>query len=52
MPLEERDSTYQDFNISEQSIASKSPKMKDRRLVTKVKFKGSQMQNRVQEDLI
>jgi hypothetical protein len=32
--------------------ASKWPKMRDRRLVTKAKLKGSQMQNRAQEDSI
>jgi hypothetical protein len=34
------------------AFASKRPKMRDRRLATKVKHKGSQVQNRAQEDLI
>jgi hypothetical protein len=33
-------------------FASKRPKMRDRRLATKAKLKGSQMQNQAQEDLI
>jgi hypothetical protein len=34
------------------AFASKRPKMRDRRLATKAKLKGSQVQNRAQEDLI
>jgi hypothetical protein len=34
------------------SFASKWPNMKDRGLVTKAKLKGSQVQNRAQEDSI
>jgi hypothetical protein len=34
------------------AFASKWSKMRDRRLVTKAKVKGSQVQNRAQEDLI
>jgi hypothetical protein len=33
-------------------FAFKGPKVRDRRLATKAKLKGDQMQNRVQEDLI
>jgi hypothetical protein len=33
-------------------FASKRSKMRDRRLATKAKLKGSQVQNRTQEDLI
>jgi hypothetical protein len=34
------------------AFASKRPKVRDRRLATKVKLKGSQIQNRAQEDPI
>jgi hypothetical protein len=34
------------------AFASKRPEMRDRRLVTKVKLKGSQVQNQAQEDSI
>jgi hypothetical protein len=34
------------------AFASKRPEMRDRRLATKAKLKGSQVQNRAQEDLI
>jgi hypothetical protein len=34
------------------AFASKGPKVRDRRLATKAKLKGGQMQNRAQEDLI
>jgi hypothetical protein len=34
------------------TVASKWLKVRDRRFATKVKLKGSQMQNRVQEDSI
>jgi hypothetical protein len=34
------------------TFASKWLKVRDRRLVTKTKLKGSQVQNRAQEDLI
>jgi hypothetical protein len=34
------------------AFASKRPKVRDRRLATKVKLKGGQMQNRTQEDPI
>jgi hypothetical protein len=34
------------------AFASKRPEVRDRRLATKVKLKGGQMQNRAQEDLI
>jgi hypothetical protein len=34
------------------ALASKRPEMRDRRLVTKVKLKGGQVQNRAQEDSI
>jgi hypothetical protein len=34
------------------AFACKSPKVRDRRLATKVKLKGGQMQNRAQEDPI
>jgi hypothetical protein len=34
------------------AFASKGTKVRDRRLVTKAKLKGGQMQNRVQEDSI
>jgi hypothetical protein len=34
------------------AFASKSPEVRDRRLATKVKLKGGQMQNRAQEDPI
>jgi hypothetical protein len=33
-------------------LASKGPKVRDRRLATKAKLKGGQMQNRAQEDPI
>jgi hypothetical protein len=33
-------------------FAPKRPEVRDRRLVTKAKLKGGQMQNRAQEDLI
>jgi hypothetical protein len=33
-------------------FASKRPKVRDRRLATKAKLKGGQMQNRAQEDSI
>jgi hypothetical protein len=34
------------------AFASKRPKVRDRRLATKAKLKGSQVQNRVQENSI
>jgi hypothetical protein len=34
------------------AFASKGPKVRDRRLVTKAKLKGGKMQNRAQEDSI
>jgi hypothetical protein len=34
------------------AFVAKRPKMRDRRLATKAKLKGSQMQNRAQNDLI
>jgi hypothetical protein len=34
------------------AFASKRPEVRDRRLATKVKLKGGQMQNRAQEDPI
>jgi hypothetical protein len=34
------------------AFASKRPKVRDRRLATKAKLKGGQIQNRAQEDLI
>jgi hypothetical protein len=34
------------------ALASERPEMRDRRLSTKVKLKGGQMQNRAQEDSI
>jgi hypothetical protein len=34
------------------AFASKKPEVRDRRLATKVKLKGGQMQNRAQEDPI
>jgi hypothetical protein len=34
------------------AFASKGPKVRDRRLATKAKLKGGQMQNRAQEDSI
>jgi hypothetical protein len=34
------------------TFASKQPEVRDRRLATKAKLKGGQMQNRAQEDLI
>jgi hypothetical protein len=34
------------------ALASKMPEVRDRRLATKAKLKGGQMQNRAQDDLI
>jgi hypothetical protein len=34
------------------AFASRGPKVRDRRLATKAKLKGGQIQNRAQEDLI
>jgi hypothetical protein len=34
------------------ALASKWPKMRDRRLATKAKLKGSQVQNRAQKESI
>jgi hypothetical protein len=36
----------------DKALASKRSKMRDKRLSTKTKLKGGQMQNRAQEDLI
>jgi hypothetical protein len=40
------------FIFQNKSLASKRPEVRDRRLATKVKLKGGQMQNRAQEDPI
>jgi hypothetical protein len=40
------------FIFQNKALASKRSKMRDRRLSTKMKLKGSQMQNRAQEDSI
>jgi hypothetical protein len=39
-------------SFQNKAFASKRPKMRDRRLLTKSKLKWSQKQNRAQEDLI
>jgi hypothetical protein len=38
--------------LQNKALAFKKPKMKDRRLSTKAKLKGGQIQNRAQEDSI
>jgi hypothetical protein len=40
------------FIFQNKTFASKRPEMRDRRLATKAKLKGGQMQNRVQKDRI
>jgi hypothetical protein len=38
--------------LQDKAFATKRPEMRDRRLATKAKLKGGQMQNRAQEDPI
>jgi hypothetical protein len=40
------------FTFQNKAFASKRPEVRDRRLATKTKLKGGQMQNRAQEDPI
>jgi hypothetical protein len=40
------------FTFCNKAFASKRPEVRDRRLVTKAKLKGGQMQNRAHEDSI
>jgi hypothetical protein len=40
------------ITFQNKTFASKGTKVRDRRLATKAKLKGGQMQNRAQEDLI
>jgi hypothetical protein len=44
--------TYQDCHIQNKALAFERLEMRDKRLLTKAKLKGGQMQNRAYEDLI